>query len=109
MLNPYAANPSASRGEPVTNPWTRYLRPRISSLMTENQTIDARDLLCPLPVLRLRKALEHASSGQVLHLLATDPAALIDVPHFCAEQGHAFLEAQSQKDGATLYRVRKKA
>ncbi len=71
--------------------------------------IDARDLLCPLPVLRLRKALAHTTPGAVLHLLATDPAAEIDVPHFCTEQGHDFLGSASLSNGVTRYRVKAKA
>ncbi len=53
--------------------------------------IDAAGLLCPLPVLRARKRLLAMAPGQVLRLIATDPAAVVDVPHFCAEAGHAFL------------------
>lgn len=74
--------------------------------MTQMQDIDARDLLCPLPVLRLRKALAMANSGDTFRLIATDPAALIDVPHFCAEQGHAFLGSEDLK-GATAFTIRK--
>lgn len=47
--------------------------------------VDARGLRCPLPVLRLRKAAREAAGGSML-LLATDPAALADVPAFCAVQ-----------------------
>ena len=68
--------------------------------------VDARGLLCPLPVLRLRKRLLGAAQGQVVRLLATDPAAVIDVPHFCAQGGHELLEALALPDGATAYRVR---
>ncbi|MDG4648346.1 sulfurtransferase TusA family protein [Roseibacterium sp. SDUM158017] len=53
--------------------------------------IDATGLKCPLPVLRLQKRLGEAAPGQVVRLLASDPMAAIDVPHFCAEAGHAFL------------------
>lgn len=73
--------------------------------------IDARDLLCPLPVLRLRKALLSARPGEIMHLLATDPMADIDVPHFCTEQGHLFLGAEPAPSDpkATLYRIRTRA
>lgn len=74
--------------------------------MSEPPLVDARDLLCPLPVLRLRKALLGVAPGQVVQLLATDPVAAVDVPHFCAEQGHALLDV-ADCDGATLYRVRR--
>jgi tRNA 2-thiouridine synthesizing protein A len=53
--------------------------------------IDARNLLCPLPVLRLRKALAGLAPGAEVTLAATDPMARIDVPHFCAEAGHDLL------------------
>ncbi|NIZ13861.1 sulfurtransferase TusA family protein [Phaeobacter sp. HF9A] len=54
-------------------------------------TLDAIGLLCPLPVLKARKRLEPLPEGGVLRILADDPAAIIDVPHFCSEAGHAFL------------------
>jgi tRNA 2-thiouridine synthesizing protein A len=53
--------------------------------------VDARGLLCPLPVLRARKRLLALPPGAVLRLLADDPAAAVDVPHFCAEGGHALV------------------
>jgi tRNA 2-thiouridine synthesizing protein A len=54
---------------------------------------DAAGLNCPLPVLRARKALAPLPPGAVLRLVATDPMAAIDVPHFCAEAGHMLLDA----------------
>ncbi len=67
--------------------------------------IDARDLLCPLPVLRLRKALSEALPGQTVLLLATDPMATVDIPHFCAEQGHHLVATRDLEHG-TAYTVR---
>lgn len=72
--------------------------------MAEPETLDATGLLCPLPVLRARKRLLAMAPGQVLRLIATDPAALIDVPHFCAESGHELLGIQ-EPDGADPARV----
>ncbi|ATI42559.1 hypothetical protein CBW24_11440 [Pacificitalea manganoxidans] len=54
---------------------------------------DALGLLCPLPVLRARKRLLALAPGMVLEVLADDPMARIDLPHFCAEAGHHLLEA----------------
>lgn len=59
--------------------------------------LDARGLLCPLPVLKARKRLSMLARGEVLRVVADDPAALIDIPHFCAEQGHE-LVAQTELD-----------
>lgn len=53
--------------------------------------LDCEGLLCPLPVLRARKRLMAMQPGQVLRVRATDGMAAIDLPHFCAETGHAFL------------------
>lgn len=53
--------------------------------------IDTSGLRCPLPVLRARKTLGRMAPGQVLRMRATDPAAIVDVPHFCAQTGHALL------------------
>ena len=49
--------------------------------------IDARGLKCPLPVLRVEKAAAGLKPGETLELLATDPMALVDVPHYCAQVG----------------------
>jgi tRNA 2-thiouridine synthesizing protein A len=75
--------------------------------MTEiNDTVDALGLLCPLPVLKARKRLKSLTQGQVLQLLADDPAAVIDVPHFCNESGHSLI-GQSETDGHQIYLIRK--
>lgn len=49
--------------------------------------LDTRGLLCPLPVLKLRKAIQNISQNEKIKLLTDDPAALVDIPHFCSEQG----------------------
>ncbi|MFM2390501.1 MAG: hypothetical protein RLZZ437_2056 [Pseudomonadota bacterium] len=53
--------------------------------------LDCTGLLCPLPVLRTRKRLMAMQPGQVLRVLATDPMAAIDLPHFCGQTGHTLL------------------
>jgi tRNA 2-thiouridine synthesizing protein A len=74
--------------------------------MNDEQLVDACGLLCPLPVLKLRKKLQSVPSGTLLQLLATDPAAVVDVPHFCMESGHELVEIND--DGTvTTYSVRK--
>ncbi|MEP3295307.1 MAG: sulfurtransferase TusA family protein [Pseudoruegeria sp.] len=74
--------------------------------MTSDLTVDALGLLCPLPVLRLRKRMEPLESGQIAELLADDPAAVIDVPHFCNETGHQFL-GMSKTDTHNRFLVQK--
>jgi len=63
-------------------------------------TVDARGHRCPVPTLRLRKALETVGMGGRVRLLADDPMARVDVPHFAEQAGHVVLE--SAAEGATL-------
>jgi tRNA 2-thiouridine synthesizing protein A len=53
--------------------------------------VDARGHRCPVPTLKLRRALEAAPAGARVRLLADDPMARIDVPHFAAEAGYAIV------------------
>ncbi len=54
-------------------------------------TLDLSGLICPLPVLRARKALLGMAPGARLAVIATDPMAAIDMPHFCNEAGHTLI------------------
>lgn len=69
--------------------------------------IDARGLLCPLPVLRLRKRLLALPPGGQITLIATDRAAMIDVPHFCAESGHVLIGTRETAPGEVEYTVQR--
>ncbi|MDP1618420.1 sulfurtransferase TusA family protein [Phenylobacterium sp.] len=68
--------------------------------------VDARGHRCPVPTLRLRRALEAAPPGARIRLLADDPLARIDVPHFAAAVG-AVVIAQEMRDGALSFLVEK--
>ena len=70
------------------------------------EKLDATGLLCPLPVLKARKRLAALAPGDQLHMHADDPAAVIDVPHFCAEAGHGLLDTR-EDGGVQIYLVRK--
>lgn len=71
--------------------------------MTFDQELDAIGLLCPLPVLKARKRLKGMQAGQVLRLVATDPAAVIDVPHFCAEAGYDLVSTEDEGQTQVYY------
>nr|WP_103332202.1 sulfurtransferase TusA family protein [Pseudotabrizicola formosa] len=68
--------------------------------------VDAAGLLCPLPVLRARKRLKTMQAGQVLRVLATDPASVIDMPHFCRQSGDTLLAAH-QEGALHVFLIRK--
>lgn len=62
--------------------------------------VDARGHRCPVPTLRLRRALEAAAEGARVVLLADDPLARVDVPHFVRGAGYVLVEAT--EDGPAL-------
>lgn len=74
--------------------------------MQFDQDLDAAGLLCPLPVLKARKRLQSMGPGEVLRLRSDDPAAVVDVPHFCAESGHR-LVSSTEDGGAMIYLIEK--
>ena len=75
--------------------------------MNWTEELDAQGLLCPLPVLKARKRLKGMEPGAILRVLATDPAAVIDIPHFCIESGHEMVE--SGEIGAVQYYLIRRA
>ncbi|MDE2488840.1 MAG: sulfurtransferase TusA family protein [Alphaproteobacteria bacterium] len=73
---------------------------------SEEVLVDARGHRCPVPTLRLRRALEAAAPGARLRLLADDPLARIDVPHFAAQVGAELIE-QSDEAGVLSFVIAK--
>ena len=69
--------------------------------------LDATGLLCPLPVLKLRKHLKSVDIGTFITVLADDPAAAIDIPHFCNETGHELVSKTNAENGVQEYTVKK--
>lgn len=60
--------------------------------------LDLRGLKCPLPALRVRKALAGLQPGAVLRASATDPMAAIDIPHLLRETGDLLLASEREGD-----------
>ncbi|MDJ1016832.1 MAG: sulfurtransferase TusA family protein [Paracoccaceae bacterium] len=74
--------------------------------MDHDADLDALGLLCPLPVLKAAKRLRAMAPGEVLRVRADDPAAIVDIPHFCAEKGHELLSA-TEAEGVQTYLIRR--
>lgn len=73
----------------------------------ENQVeLDVTGHKCPIPLLRMRRALEKMPSGSILRVMATDPMTMVDVPHFCWEGGHELLET-SKMDNFFIFLIKK--
>lgn len=72
-----------------------------------DQELDASGLNCPLPILRAKKALASLSSGQVLHIIATDPGAVKDFEAFAKQTGNELME--HREEGGKFYFLMKKS
>jgi len=72
-----------------------------------DQELDASGLNCPLPILRAKKSLAGMSSGQVLHIIATDPGSVKDFEAFAKQTGNELME--SKEEGGKFYFLIKKA
>jgi len=72
-------------------------------------TLDATGLLCPLPVLKARRALRDVPAGGILEVLATDPGAVKDFEHFCKTTGCELLLASEEPGGVLRFRLKKPA
>lgn len=72
-----------------------------------NNELDARGLVCPLPILKIKKSLADMSSGQVLKVVATDSGSVKDVQAFAKQTGNVLLS--SSNEGAEyIFLMRKK-
>ena len=69
-------------------------------------TLDCAGLNCPLPILRLSKAINAAASGATIEMLATDPGSVKDVQAWANQTGHNLLESR-QENGRYTFVVRK--
>lgn len=72
-----------------------------------NREVDATGLNCPLPLLRLKKALMDMASGDVIKIIATDPAAHLDFGVFTDQAGHQIIELVKQSHQQIFY-IKKK-
>ncbi len=71
-----------------------------------DEVVDARDLMCPMPVLAATKAMRLLEPGQVLKVLATDKGSLSDMPAWAEDSGNELLSAGTE-DGVFVFYIRK--
>jgi tRNA 2-thiouridine synthesizing protein A len=79
----------------------------MESTRPHDRELDARGLNCPLPILRTKKALNEMVSGNVLKVLATDPASIKDFEAFSKQTGNTLLE-HSEADGVYHFFLQRK-
>jgi tRNA 2-thiouridine synthesizing protein A len=71
--------------------------------MEFDKECDARNLNCPLPILRCKKSLNEVETGQTLKIMATDPGSVKDFQAFCKQTGHELLEMEEALGELTFY------
>ena len=71
--------------------------------MEATQTLDAKGLNCPLPILKAKKSLKGMNSGEVLEILTTDPGSVADFDAFCKTTGNELLSSDTGGDVYTFY------
>ena len=62
------------------------------------QQLDARNLLCPMPVIRTQNKIETLANGDELEVICTDHGALSDIPAWCRINGHQVLDTREQNN-----------
>lgn len=76
--------------------------------LTIDKELDARGLVCPLPILRCKKALAEITAGQILKVIATDPGSVKDFQAFCKQTGHELLTL-TQGNNEFAFTIKKSA
>jgi len=66
------------------------------------ETLDAKGLNCPLPIVKAKKAISKLNSGDVLEIIATDPGSVEDFESFSRATGHAISELKEEQG---VYRI----
>jgi tRNA 2-thiouridine synthesizing protein A len=75
-------------------------------MSTVSETLDARGLNCPLPILRAKKAIAGLGSGELLEIIATDPGSVKDFEAFCKQTGNELVDS-SEASGEYHFTIRK--
>ncbi len=74
----------------------------------EDRVLDARGLMCPMPVVKAGRELMAMRPGEVLKVIASDRAARTDFPAWVEDVGHELLDSGQESDGTLVFFVRKR-
>jgi tRNA 2-thiouridine synthesizing protein A len=75
----------------------------VSDEISVDDVVDARNLMCPMPVLAATKAMRMLDPGQVLKVLATDRGALSDIPAWAEDTDNELLSSGTEGDALVFY------
>ncbi|NQV98530.1 MAG: sulfurtransferase TusA family protein [Rhodospirillales bacterium] len=72
-----------------------------------SQSIDARGLNCPIPVMKAKKGIKGLQTGQILEILSSDPGSARDFDALCRSTGDKLLSSDNQDDGSYRFVIEK--
>lgn len=101
MARPSRVSPGSGIHLTTPDDSIRHDAPRVSGAPP---VIDARGLLCPLPLVKAARAFQGKTPGFVIELWSDDPSAATDVPEWCAERGHRVLSFD-EAEGVLRFRL----
>ena len=73
-----------------------------------DETLDCKGLSCPMPMMKLAKAMKGMQSGEVLEMLGTDPGTKSDLPRWCSKTGNEVLDKSELSGGIFRFLIQKK-
>jgi len=68
-----------------------------------DQVLDAKGLLCPMPIVKAGKVMRGMEDGQVLKIIATDRGSIVDFPAWCEDTGNELLEWEEGAEGLVFF------
>ena len=71
-------------------------------------TVDCKGLSCPMPMMKVAKAIKGMNSGDVLEMLGTDPGTKSDLPRWCEKGGHTLIDTTEMDGGVFRFLIQKK-
>ncbi|MBN8414230.1 sulfurtransferase TusA [Halomonas denitrificans] len=78
----------------------------VDALPASDKELDTSGLFCPEPIMMMHNAVRDMTTGEVLKVIATDPATTRDVPKFCQFLGHDLQQHHTLEDGTHWYFIR---
>ncbi len=76
--------------------------------MQINETLDCKGLSCPMPMMKLAKAMKGLNSGEILEMLGTDPGTKSDLPKWCDKTGNILVQEEELEGGVHRVLIQKK-
>ncbi len=76
--------------------------------MQINETLDCKGLSCPMPMMKLAKAMKGLNSGEILEMLGTDPGTKSDLPKWCDKTGNILVQEEDLDGGVHRVLIQKK-